>query len=321
MLSKLGTAGAFVFVEKVVVIKVENLKKRYGKTIALDGVSFEVTKGELFGLLGPNGAGKTTAIKILCGLLKPDYGTVTLDGRTDPTQIDVRMSIGMVPQSMAIYEELSAQGNLRFFGEIYELKGRRLKERIGNCLEIAGLSERKKERVSNYSGGMKRRLNMVCSFLHEPPILLLDEPTVGVDPQSRNLIFDTIEQMKAQGRTIIYTTHYMEEAQRLCDRVAILDHGKIMDIGSVEDLIAKHGGPSHIEAELTERLAEPERIRPFIDGENVLFEETAIKFQTAKPMESLAKLNHSGLHFTSIKVQTASLEDVFLNLTGRRLRD
>jgi ABC-2 type transport system ATP-binding protein len=303
------------------VIKVDNLKKRYGKTVALDGISFEVPRGQTFGLLGPNGAGKTTAIKILCGLLKPDYGTVTLDGKTDPTQIDVRMSIGMVPQSMAIYEELSAQGNLRFFGEIYGLKGRRLKERIEDCLEIAGLNERKRERVSNYSGGMKRRLNMVCSFLHEPPVLLLDEPTVGVDPQSRNLIFDTIEQMKAQGRTIVYTTHYMEEAQRLCDRVAILDHGKIMDIDTVDNLIEKHGGPSHIEAELAEELTSPEKIRPFIDGQNLNLEDKTVTFQTTRPMEALAKLNHSGLHFTSLKVQTSNLEDVFLNLTGRRLRD
>lgn len=302
-------------------IKVESLKKQFGKTVALDGISFEVSKGQTFGLLGPNGAGKTTAIKILCGLLKPNHGTVTIDGKTDPTQIDVRMSLGMVPQSMAIYEELSALGNLRFFGGIYGLQGHRLAERIEDCLEIAGLSKRRKERVSNYSGGMKRRLNMVCSFLHEPPVLLLDEPTVGVDPQSRNLIFDTIEQMKAQGKTIIYTTHYMEEAQRLCDRVAILDHGKIMDIDSVENLIDKHGGPSHIEAELAEKPESTEKLRPFINGQNLNLEETTLSFQTTKPMEALAKLNQSGLHFTSLKVLTANLEDVFLNLTGRRLRD
>jgi ABC-2 type transport system ATP-binding protein len=303
------------------VIKVENVKKRFGKTVALDEVSFEVAKGQTFGLLGPNGAGKTTTIKILCGLLRPDSGTVTLDGKTDPTLIDVRMSLGMVPQSMAIYEELSAQDNLRFFGRMYGLKGHCLKEKIKYCLEIAGLSERKKERVCNYSGGMKRRLNMVCSFLHEPPILLLDEPTVGVDPQSRNLIFDTIENMKNQGRTIIYTTHYMEEAQRLCDRVAILDHGQIMDIDSVEKLIEKHGGPSYIEAELAEELTSPEKIRPFIDGQNLKLEDKTVRFQTTRPMEALAKLNHSGLRFTSLKVLTANLEDVFLNLTGRRLRD
>jgi ABC-2 type transport system ATP-binding protein len=302
-------------------IKADNLKKRFGNIVAVDDVSFEVQKGETFGLLGPNGAGKTTAIKLLCGLLKPDAGTVTLDGKTDPGLIEVRTSLGVVPQTLAIYEELSAEDNLRFFGRIYGLSGRKLKERVRDCLEIAGLSERSKERVSKYSGGMKRRLNMVCSLLHEPPILLLDEPTVGVDPQSRNLIFDTIEDIKKQGRTIIYTTHYMEEAQRLCERVAILDHGKILDMNTVENLITMHGGPSHIEAEFEERPPDPGKIKPLIGDENIQFEENRVRFQTEKPMESLAKLNNSGLRFRSLKIQTANLEDVFLNLTGRRLRD
>ncbi len=302
-------------------IKADNLKKRYGDTVAVDDVSFEVAKGETFGLLGPNGAGKTTTIQLLCGLLKPDSGVVTLDGKTDPGLVEVRLSLGVVPQALAIYEELSAEDNLRFFGRIYGLGRKQLKERLRKCLDIAGLRERSKDRVSKYSGGMKRRLNMVCSFLHEPPILLLDEPTVGVDPQSRNLIFDTIEDMKKQGRTIIYTTHYMEEAQRLCDRVAILDHGRILDMDSVENLIVKHGGPSHIEAEFEERLSSPDKIQPFIDNKNIQFEETRIRFETSQPMESLAKLNRSGVRFRSLNVQTANLEDVFLNLTGRRLRD
>jgi ABC-2 type transport system ATP-binding protein len=302
-------------------IKADSLNKQYGNIVAVDDVSFEVQKGETFGLLGPNGAGKTTTIKLLCGLLRPDTGTVTLNGKTDPSLIEVRLSLGVVPQSLAIYEELSAEDNLRFFGKIYGLSGRRLKERVSNCLEIAGLSERSKERVSKYSGGMKRRLNMVCSLLHEPSILLLDEPTVGVDPQSRNLIFDTIEDIKKQGRTIIYTTHYMEEAQRLCERVAILDHGKILGMDTVENLINRHGGPSHIEAEFEEKPPDPDRIKTLIGDENIQFEENRIMFQTEKPMESLAKLNNSGLRFRSLKIQTANLEDVFLNLTGRRLRD
>ncbi len=302
-------------------IKADNLKKRYGDTIAVDGVSFEVQNGETFGLLGPNGAGKTTTIKLLCGLLKPESGTVTLDGKMDPGLIEVRLSLGVVPQALALYEELSAEGNLHFFGRIYGLSGRRLKERVRDCLKIAGLEQRRKERVSKYSGGMKRRLNMVCSLLHEPPLLLLDEPTVGVDPQSRNLIFDTIEGMKKQGRTIIYTTHYMEEAQRLCERVAIMDHGKILDMDTVENLIVRHGGPSHIEAEFEESTSDSNQIKKFIDDKNMQFEETKIRFQTTEPMESLAKLNRSGVRFRSLKVQTASLEDVFLNLTGRRLRD
>jgi ABC-2 type transport system ATP-binding protein len=302
-------------------IEVQNLKKKYGNIIALDDVSFEVGKGQTFGLLGPNGAGKTTTIKLLCGIIKPDSGTVSLNGRTDPTLMDVRRSLGVVPQTLAIYEELSAEENLRFFGRIYGLDSQILSKRITECLEIAGLSKRKKEKVSKYSGGMKRRLNMVCSFLHEPPILLLDEPTVGVDPQSRNLIFDTIEEIKKQGRTIIYTTHYMEEAERLCDKVAILDHGKILDVGNVENLISRHGGPSHIEAELEEKLSDVEKIKTFVDDKDIQFEEKIIRFKTNQPMESLAQLNRSGVRFHSIKVQTANLEDVFLNLTGRRLRD
>lgn len=302
-------------------IKADNLKKRFGDTVALDDVSFEVKNGETFGLLGPNGAGKTTTIQLLCGLARPDSGTVTLDGRTDPMLVEVRLSLGMVPQTLAIYEELSAEENLRFFGRIYGLSGRQLKERVRNCLEIAGLTQRSRERVSKYSGGMKRRLNMVCSLLHEPPLLLLDEPTVGVDPQSRNSIFETIEDMKKQGRTIIYTTHYMEEAERLCDRVAILDHGRILDMDSVHNLIAKHGGPSRVEAEFEKSPLDPDKIRQLIDNKNIQFEGTKIRFETGRPMESLAMLNRSGMRFQSLKVQTANLEDVFLNLTGRRLRD
>ena len=302
-------------------VKAENLTKRYGDIAALNDVSFEVQRGETFGLLGPNGAGKTTTIQVLCGLLKPDSGVVTLDGRADPGLIDVRLSLGVVPQTLAIYEELSAEQNLHFFGRLYGLRGRQLKQRVDSCLEIAGLQERSKERVSKYSGGMKRRLNMVCCLLHEPPILLLDEPTVGVDPQSRNLIFDTIEAMKEQGRTIIYTTHYIEEAQRLCERVAILDHGRILDLESVENLIKKHGGASHIEAEFEEKMSDPDKLQSFIADKNIQFEENRIRFETSRPMESLAELNRSGIRFRSLKVQTADLEDVFLNLTGRRLRD
>jgi ABC-2 type transport system ATP-binding protein len=302
-------------------IRTENLRKSYGATVAVNDVSFEVQKGQTFGLLGPNGAGKTTTIQLLCGLLKADTGKITLDGKTDPGQVEVRMSLGVVPQALALYEELSALENLHFFGKIYGLSGQKLKERVNYSLDIAGLSQRRKERVSKYSGGMERRLNMVCSLLHDPPILLLDEPTVGVDPQSRNLIFETIEDMSKQGRTIIYTTHYMEEAQRLCDKVAIIDHGKILDMDSVENLIAKHGGPSHIEAEFEEKLSDVNKIKSFVDDKNMQLNGTKIRFQTEKPMEALAKLNSSGVHFLSLKVQTANLEDVFLNLTGRRLRD
>lgn len=302
-------------------IRAQNLSKRYGDIVALDDVSFEVNKAETFGLLGPNGAGKTTTIQLLCGLLKPDGGTVSLAGKADPTLPEVRLSLGVVPQTLAIYEELSARQNLRFFGRTYGLSGSKLKERVGQCLEVAGLTQRSSESVSKYSGGMKRRLNMVCSLLHEPTLLLLDEPTVGVDPQSRNLMFDTIEAMKAQGRTIIYTTHYMEEAERLCDRVAILDRGRILDMDRVENLIARHGGPSHVEAEFEDKPSDLDTLRGLLQCEKMQLEQTKIRFETSRPMESLAMLNRSRVRFRSLRIQTANLEDVFLNLTGRRLRD
>jgi ABC-2 type transport system ATP-binding protein len=302
-------------------IKVERLCKRFNGIVAVDDVSFEVSRGETFGLLGPNGAGKTTTINILCGLLKPDGGTVLLDGKSDPTQASVRASLGVVPQSLALYQELTAQSNLEFFGRINGLAGARLKERVGAALEMAGLTERRKNRVSTFSGGMKRRLNMVCSLLHEPSILLLDEPTVGVDPQSRNLIFDNIEKLKSEGRTIIYTTHYMEEAQRLCDRVAILDKGKMLALDSVDNLIAQHGGPSHIEAELEKAPDDADALAQRLGVEGFSIDQNVVRFETTEPMQSLAALNQGALRFRALKVETTNLEDVFLNLTGRRLRD
>jgi len=303
------------------IIAVERLSKRFGDIVAVDGVGFEVGRGETFGLLGPNGAGKSTTINILCGLVRADGGTVCLDGRNDPMRPDVRASLGVVPQSLALYEELTAQGNLELFGHINGLTGRRLKDRVSACLELAGLTQRRKDRVATFSGGMKRRLNLVCSLLHEPVILLFDEPTVGVDPQSRNLIFDTIEQLNSQGRTILYTTLYMEEAQRLCVRVAILDHGKVLVMDTVENLIARHGGPSHIDAELAQSPASIEDLANRVGCKTTRLAENTVRFQTVEPMQSLAALNQSGVHFKALRVETANLEDVFLNLTGRRLRD
>jgi len=302
-------------------IRVESLRKRFGTIVAVDDVGFEVPRGQAFGLLGPNGAGKTTTINILCGLLRPDQGTVSLAGKTDPTRPDVRASLGVVPQTLALYDELSAQGNLEFFGRINGSTGAHLKNRVTACLEIAGLVPRRKDKVATFSGGMKRRLNLACSLLHEPAILLLDEPTVGVDPQSRNLIFDSIETLKAEGRTIIYTTHYMEEAQRLCDRVAIMDQGRMLALDTVENLIAQHGGPSHIEAELEDVPADPAELAKHLPEKGLHIDQRAVRFETAEPMQSLAVLNRSGLRLRALKVETANLEDVFLNLTGRRLRD
>ncbi|MFK7818386.1 MAG: ABC transporter ATP-binding protein, partial [Planctomycetaceae bacterium] len=233
-------------------IQVDGLQKSYGSHKAVDGVSFEIRKGETFGLLGPNGAGKTTTLSMLVGLLKPDGGSVRIEGQ-DPLKPATRLRIGIAPQALSLYEELSAEENLRFFTQLYDYSGDGLRSRVEWALEFAALADRRKSRVSTFSGGMKRRLNMACAMIHEPDVILLDEPTVGVDPQSRNHIFERIEELKQQGRTIIYTTHYMEAAQRLCDRVGVIDGGKILAIDTVQNLIRDHGGDSIVEAQLKQR--------------------------------------------------------------------
>ncbi|MGD8922114.1 MAG: ABC transporter ATP-binding protein [Candidatus Zixiibacteriota bacterium] len=295
-------------------ISVTNIKKTFDSLTAVDDVSFEIQQGEIFGLLGPNGAGKTTTINMMVGALKPDSGQVSIDGGGDPMRTEIRMKIGAAPQALAIYEDLTAEENVVFFGRLYGIRGRQLKERVDWTLELVGLTERRRDRASAYSGGMKRRLNLACSLVHDPEILLFDEPTVGVDPQSRNLIFDKIEMLRGQGRTIVYTTHYMEEAQRLCDRVAIIDHGKILDLDTVDNLIDRHGG----EAVVTALLESPNDISVDLPGQ---LEGDQLRFTSSRPLEEVARLNSSGVRFRSLKVDRADLESVFLNLTGRRLRD
>ncbi|NLX24919.1 MAG: ABC transporter ATP-binding protein [Lentisphaerae bacterium] len=302
-------------------ISVRNVYKRYGRTVALDGLSFEVEEGTMFGLLGPNGAGKTTLISCLCGMVHPDQGELCIQGLADLTQIDVRSCLGVVPQSIALYEELSALGNLRFFGRLFGLSGAQLEERVEACLAISLLKDRAKDSVATYSGGMKRRLNLACSLLHDPKVILLDEPTVGVDPQSRNLIFDTIENMKAQGKTLIYTTHYMEEAQRMCDRVAIMDAGKILALDSVPNLIAQYGGAARVEACLTDGVVDKDQILSRLDNETACVVDQTLRFDSCNPLAELTGLYNAGIQLSSLKMEAADLEDVFLNLTGRTLRD
>jgi len=294
-------------------ITVSSLTKKFGAITAVDGISFTVAPGSLFGLLGPNGAGKSTTINMIVGALPADGGTIAIDGAQDPTQPSVRARIGNAPQALAIYEDLTGEENLAFFGRLYGLRGPRLKERVRFCLEFAGLVERQTDRVGTYSGGMKRRLNMACAIVHDPPLILFDEPTVGVDPQSRYLIFEQIEKLRREGRTIVYTTHYMEEAQRLCDTVAIIDHGKILDLDSVPGLIARHGGKAVITAEL-ERLPEGKQLPGVVV-------EGQLRFESDRPLEDVARLHADGIAFHTLKVDNPDLESVFLNLTGRRLRD
>jgi len=295
-------------------IRAQKLEKRFGDLRAVDGVSFEIAKGETFGLLGPNGAGKTTTIHMLVGALKPDAGKVVIDGIEDPTLAAARQQIGIAPQALALYENLSAEENMAFFGTIYGLRGADLAKRVDWALDFTGLTDRRKDRMKTFSGGMKRRLNMACAVVHKPRVLLLDEPTVGVDPQSRNSIFENIEALKEEGTTILYTTHYMEEAQRLCERVAIVDKGAVLALDTVDGLIKAHGGKSLVEATLERVPPDPSALPGSLDG-------LALRVETDHPLEDLARITDAGVHFTSLRVDRSDLEAVFLNLTGRRLRD
>ncbi len=288
------------------------LRKSYGPLVAVDGVSFEIASGEAFGLLGPNGAGKTTTISMLVGLLSPDEGTVRIDDR-DPLDANARRCVGVAPQSLSVYEELTARENLEFFGGLYGLLGAELKERVDWALDFSGLADRSRDRVSKYSGGMKRRLNIAVALIHQPSVLLLDEPTVGVDPQSRNHIFESILNLKAQGLTVIYTTHYMEEVQRLCDRVAIMDRGKILALDTVEGLLSQFGGSSVVEGELDGEFAD-NQLPGRLDGRNY-------RWETSEPLKAIAMLSSRGVKFQTLQVKRPDLESVFLSLTGRSLRD
>ncbi len=276
-----------------------NVRKSFGKTVAVDGLSLSVRKGELFGLLGPNGAGKSTTVSLAVGLLAPDAGGVAVEGLGNPADPAVRQFVGVAPQAIALYDQLSGEENLRFFGEVYGLSGAALAARVAWCLDFVGLTERKDDAIVGYSGGMKRRLNLAAALVHDPQLLLLDEPTVGVDPQSRNKIFENIEALHAEGRTIIYTTHYMEEAVRLCERVAIVDAGRLLALGTVTELLQMHGGPPTLVV-------------------NANGEERRILTE-----DPLAELNRAAATTTidSFQMERPTLEQVFLTLTGRSLRD
>lgn len=295
-------------------IEVTNLRKSYGTLVAVDDVSFTVADGETFGLLGPNGAGKTTTMHMVTGALAPDAGSISINDRMGSGRADVRYYLGLAPQSLALYESLTADENLSFFARLYGLHGAKLRERVDFTLGLAGLTDRRRDLVKHYSGGMKRRLNLACALVHDPSVVILDEPTVGVDPQSRNHLFDTIEKLAGEGRTIIYTTHYMEEAQRLCDRVAIMDRGKILALDTIAGLTAQHGGRARIEAELGEPPAAVENLPGPLDG-------LKLHYDTERPFEEASRLAGLGLKLTSFRIDQPDLEKVFLNLTGRSLRD
>lgn len=297
------------------ILAASKLYKSYGDQVAVDGIGFDIRQGETFGLLGPNGAGKTTTISMLVGLLSPDSGqaTVSVDGESgSPLDPVFRRHIGIAPQKLSLYDDLTARENLEFFGRLYGLSGSQLDERVQWCLDFAKLSDRQRDRIGTYSGGMKRRINIAVALIHQPRVLLLDEPTVGVDPQSRNHIFDCIEQLQSDGMTVLYTTHYMEEAQRLCDRVAIMDQGKLLALDSVPNLIAGHGGRSVVTGEVLEIG------RAEIPGQ---VEAGEFRFESNEPLDEVARLSGQGARFQTLNIAQPDLESVFLTLTGRSLRD
>ena len=235
-------------------IQADKLTKRYGRIVAVDGVSLALERGKVLGLLGPNGAGKTTTVSMVSGLVTPDAGEVRIDGhhlRGDTDQAKRR--IGLVPQDLALYDELTARDNLEFFGALYDLSGALLDQRIKSVLATTGLAERALDRVKTFSGGMTRRLNLAAGLLHDPDVLLLDEPTVGVDPQSRNAIFDNLEALKASGKALLYTTHYMEEAERLADRIIVIDHGRVIADDTLGALTKGKGSLESVFLSLTGR--------------------------------------------------------------------
>ncbi len=313
------------------VVTVQELSKRYTPQgpLAVDGVSFAIEQGEIFSLLGPNGAGKTTTIAMLSTLLSPTAGDAWVNGhsvRAEP--MEVRRSIGVVPQELALYENLSARENLRFWGEMRGLQGRALAEDIDHKLELTGLRERAGERVSTYSGGMKRRLNLAIGLLGTPPLVLLDEPTVAIDPQSRRHILDWVKSMRVSGQTVLYTTHYMEEAQELSDRIGIMDQGRLIALGTLDELVDLVGEHETLVLslvqeegveELATRLAALEGVAQASasDGEVTL---NALSAQRALP-RALAEAGALGLVVRNIEIREPNLETVFLHLTGRALRD
>ena len=307
-------------------IRVDDLRKNYGQNKAVDGISFHAGTGEIFGLLGPNGAGKTTTISIISGLLEATSGTVMVNGQAmSPTASTVKKSMGVVPQETALYEELTARENLRFWGGLYDMSGSRLRERAGEVLALIGLSDRADDAVKTYSGGMKRRLNLGLGLIHEPQVLLLDEPTVGVDPQARLSILDVIRAAARKGTTVLYTTHYMQEAEELCHRLAILDHGKILAEGTVDELkkMVGEGEIVTVRGNFTaQQMHRALEGHPHVRTVS-LEDRQAVLAVTGDGGSArlLQDLLGQALEVDGVNVRPPSLEQVFIKLTGRDLRD
>ncbi len=310
-----------------IVLEVRGLTKRFDELVAVSDVGFEIDEGETYGLLGPNGAGKTTTISMIAGLLEPDAGGATVAGHPIVTNATTgKAEIGLVPQELAIYPDLTGAENLRFFGKLYGMSGDNLNSRVAEVLEVIGLTERRDDLTKEYSGGMQRRLNIGIGLLHRPRLLILDEPTVGVDPQSRNAILESVEELSSQGIAVLYTTHYMEEAERLCDRVGIIDEGTVKAEGTRRELVSLIGEKDRISVNATGDLAAVARAASGLDGvvgaspsdEGV----EVLTTDAAKLLPDLMACFASiGAAITAVQVYEPNLEAVFLHLTGKALRD
>ena len=309
------------------ILDCRDLEKSYGDRRAVAGVGFEIAGGETYGLLGPNGAGKTTTISMVCGLLSRDAGEVVVNGKPLTTSsTDAKTAIGYVPQDLAIYPDLTAKENLMFFGRLYGMSRADIKRRSAEVLEVTGLADRADERTSEFSGGMKRRLNIGIALLHKPRLLVLDEPTVGVDPQSRNAILGNVEALSGAGMAVLYTTHYMEEAERLCDRVGIIDEGEIKAEGTRRELVAILGERDRVSLDAAGDVAGASRALASLEViEDATHRESGIDLLLTNASRHLPQILETvadaGVEVTSVNVVEPDLEAVFLKLTGKALRD
>ncbi len=309
------------------IVEVRALTKRFNELVAVNEVSFSIEEGEVYGLLGPNGAGKTTTISMMSCLIEPTSGAIMVDGHDSVREPGaLKAALGVVPQEVALYPTLTAAENLRFWGSMYGLRGDALKRAVADALELAGLADRAKERIEKYSGGMKRRINIAAGILHKPRVLLMDEPTVGIDPQSRNHILETVKDLNAAGMTVLYTSHYMEEVEYLCDRIAIMDHGVIIAEGTLNELRDVVGGMDVVAVKVAGATPEVlERVRAIEGVEGVESADDALEVLTRSSGSIMGRLvstlESEGAHVTSVSVTEPNLESVFLHLTGKSLRD
>ncbi len=309
-------------------VKMEQVTKSFGDIIAVDKMSLSIEEREIFGLLGPNGAGKSTVINMITGLLSIDKGSISVNGSdVKKEKMTIKAQIGIVPQDIAIYEELTSLENVRFFASLYGLRGKELESAALEALEFTGLSDKSKSYPKNFSGGMKRRLNIACAIAHKPRLIIMDEPTVGIDPQSRNHILQSVKKLNEMGSTIIYTSHYMEEVEEICSRIAIMDHGKVIALGTCDELIDLINDRNIVSVTVMDSVSKinEESIMEISGVDSVKIEENTVKISSAREVNNLDKIinyfTSNGISINSVESKKPDLETVFLSMTGRKLRD